>query len=263
MKKIKLISAILVALYSSNMVADDFYYKSKQQNNTVTIYEKLVTDSMIVKEVILNERENKREVRFKGLQNKNNINNKYKGNISVEKKADLSTINLELKTEDNRKNLDIFLGTQDSYNNFLALIMKSNYGELLKFMSKGFFELNLLNQNDTSYLLSMLSVDNKKKLLVDLAKENSNNVMETLKMFNEGEKIKISNYNLNIENILNLELQADLMITEGYYILTNINLNTNVIKKIEGFSEIESVFGIDLEEGQNSQIIEEMKIKIK
>lgn len=261
MNKIKIISALLITLCSYNLVANDFYYKSKQEQSTITIYEKLVTDSMVVEEIILDSQDNKRELRFKGLQNKENMNNKYRGNLIVEKANNENMINLLINTEDKNKKIDIFLNTKDYYINFIDVVLKSDYISVLEYMSKGFFEINLNNKNDTAYLLSMLSLENKEKFLKDLISVNSNDVNETLKIFNQEEIIKIDNYKLEIQNVLSFEFSANLKIEKNNILLNNVKIKSNVIESLEALKEIESVFGIQLNKGENYQEIAEIVIK--
>lgn len=264
MKKInKLLSISIIVLTSFSINAtsnNDFFYKSKQENGNVTIYENLVTESMILEEVILNNKESSKEFEFKGLQNKKNMNNKYSGRFNIEKLEDSNNIELLVYNQDKR--LQIFVNSKKDSSYFLDVLMSSNYKKLFKYLSKNNFELNLKNKNDTAYLLSLFNFENKEDLFKKLIEENSNDINEKLNIYNQGEIIVIDSYELEIENILKLKFKANIKIEDNLVILSNVVIDTNVFKYMNSFKELESVFNIDLSKGTNTKKVEKIEIKI-
>ncbi len=156
----------------------------------------------------------------------------------------------------------MFLNTKDKEEVFFQKLLENNYRELFKYLSKNNFELKLKNKNDTSYLFSLLNLDDKNSVLKDLINSNSNNITENLKIFSQGGKIRLDNYKMEIENIMSLEMEGYFLINENNIIIENFKIETNVKKYIESFNEFEKLFNISLKEGKNNKEIKKLEIKL-
>ena len=91
---------------------------------------------------------------------------------------------------------------------------------------------------------------------------NSNIITENLKIFNQGEKIRLDNYEMKIENIMSLKMEGYFLINENNIVIENLKIETNVEKYIESFSEFEKLFDINLKEGKNHKEIKNLEIKL-
>lgn len=261
-KKIALLSIIGLSTINLNSENSEFFYKSKSGNNSVVIYNNVVNENIVVKEVILNKTENNKELKFSNLQNKENMSKKYNGRISVNKIENFNNIELSLSSENKNKKIDLFLNTEDEEEVFFQKLMQNDYKKLFEYLSKNNFELKLKNKNDTSYLFSLLNIENKKSTLKELVENNSNNITENLKIFNQGNKIRLDNYEIKIENIMSLKMEGYFLINENNIIIENLKIESNVEKYIDSFSEFEKLFEISLKEGKNNKEIKKLEIKL-
>lgn len=263
LKKIVLCS--IIGLNAINISAEEnkeFFYKSKTERNNIVIYNNIVNKNIIAKEIILNNNENKKELKFSGLQNKENMNTSFNGIINVKKNEKLNNINISLFSEDKNKKINLFLKTKDNENVFFEKLLKNNYKDLFIYLAKNNFEIKLKNKNDTSYLFSLLNLKNKELTLKNLMEKDSKLITEDLKMFNQGDKIKLDNYEMNIENIMSLKMKGYFIINENNIIIENLKIETNVEKYIESFNEFEKLFNIDLKEGKNKKEVKNLEIKL-
>ncbi len=262
LKKIVLFS--IIGFSTAHISADnpEFFYKSKSENNNVVVYNNIVNKNIIVDEVVLNKNKNNKDLKFSGLQNKENMNIKYEGRVNINQVEEFNNIDLSFNSEDKAKKINLFLNTKDNENIFFQKLLENNYGELFKYLSKNNFELKLKNKNDTSYLFSLLNLEDKNSTLKKLLENNSNIITENLKIFNQGEKIRLDNYEMKIENIMSLKMEGYFLINENNIVIENLKIETNVEKYIESFSEFEKLFDINLKEGKNHKEIKNLKIKL-
>ena len=261
-KKIVLYSIIGLSTINISAESNEFFYKSKTENNNIIIYNNIVNKNIMAKEIILNKGEDNKELKFSGLQNKENMDTKYNGIVNINKAENSNNINISFFSENKNKKIDLFLNTKDNEEVFFQKLLKNNYKDVFIYLAKNNFEIKLKNQNDTSYLFSLLNLKDKEMTLKKLMEKKSHIITENLNIFNQGDKIKLHNYEMNIENVMSLKMEGYFIINEDQVIIENLKIETSVKKYIESFKELEKSFNIDLKEGQNKKEIKNLEIKL-
>jgi hypothetical protein len=147
----------------------------------------------------------------------------------------------------------------------VSKMLSGNKSDLINYLLKSKFELQIRNENDTSYLLSILDIDNKENLYKTLSNIKSNKVKE---IFNIGKEeldtkeLDYINYVITIENVLKLSITAKASLNKSTLILRDINVVSDVINPIVELREFEKIFNIVLSKGKNNKNIKELKINL-
>jgi hypothetical protein len=265
-KAILLFSIILSFSASANEVKPlEFLYKTKQIENNFVRYNEVITKNNIVESLTINKLEKTKIFEFNKLKHKKNMDNSYSGSILVDKSSqDLRKLKITFKEDNKNKKFKLTLETKQE-ESLVSKMLSGNKSDLINYLLKSKFELQIRNENDTSYLLSILDIDNKENLYKTLSNIKSNKVKE---IFNIGKEeldtkeLDYINYVITIENVLKLSITAKASLNKSTLILRDINVVSDVINPIVELREFEKIFNIVLSKGKNNKNIKELKINL-
>lgn len=260
-KTILILSAIIL---TQSALSNDFLYKDRQSKENLTIYEKVITKNNIIEKLNIRINENEKTFSFKDLQHKDNLNNKYSGQVKVKNEGEIKDINLLFEEKEKNKKLILNIKTKEKESVVAALLSKEKL-TFLNYLMNSKFNAQIKNESDTSYVFSMLDLENKNKLFETLKSLNSNKIKETLnieKSSIESKEIENINYLIKIDNVLKISINSKAKIENQYLILENTKIRINVENEIDSLKEFEKIFDIDLSKGKRKKEIELLKIKI-
>jgi hypothetical protein len=261
LKKIILIS--LLSASSLTAVAGDFFYKSKQSNETLTRYNQVVTGNSLIESIKIIKKEDQKTVMFKNLQNKENPETKYNGIIEVNITKGEFNKDILLNLKDSNKNKNLILNVQtNNEESILEKFLSSNKGDVLSYLDTSNFNVLIENSNNTSFIFELLDIKGKKSLFDQLIKLNSNKVLENITLSkNKGEEGEFS-YKMNIENILDLNINSTFLFSKNKIHLKDIMIEINVIEEIKELNDFKEIFNIEMKKGLNKKEIKEFTIKL-
>jgi len=254
-----------VILFGTNYVvsANDFFYKSKQNNEIMTRYNQVVTNQVLIDNIKLIKKDKEHNsVIFKGLQNKSNPNIKYNGEIEVidregEYKKDLS---IRIKDVEGKKNLQLNVSTNNE-DSIVGKILSSDKGVFADYLKTSKFNLNLTNSNNSSFIFELLDISGKKALFEKLSMAKSNQLKENLSVkstLNEnGEVI----YKMSLENIFELNIFGEFKLDGEYIVFKDVKIALNMLHDFDELNEFGSIFNIEMNKGLNKKEIKEISIK--